>query len=184
MRESCICPMCYETLKKEKWASLRCGHVFCLSCLDLYAKAHRDTWKNSPNVMGVYPGPDCPECRLPVLPSSSGSRKSPFETGHPDLGTGKWRVWLLEELLRLVQKDEVKEEEEEREWQEEKEKFRRGEVPSPPPKLHDDDEERKRRESTMDVDEEEVKNKEESFDMLRDRKRSPYSNTESNPTEP
>jgi hypothetical protein len=132
-----------------------------VSCLDQYAKSHRDTWKNSPNVMGVYPGPDCPECRLPVLPSVSGSRKSPFESGHPDLGTGKWRVWLLEELLRLLEKDEIKEGEEEREWQEEKENFRRGKVPSPLPKSQDEDEERKRRENTMDVDENDEKSRKE-----------------------
>ncbi|KAH8913315.1 hypothetical protein BT69DRAFT_1344796 [Atractiella rhizophila] len=115
LRECVVCPMCYEYLKKEQWASLRCGHCFCLDCLDKYSASHKDQWKKNPNVQGSYPGYDCPECRLPVF--SASSKDSPFAAGHPGLKNGMWRVWILEEIVRHLEKREEKEEKEKEDWE-------------------------------------------------------------------
>ncbi|GAA5915031.1 uncharacterized protein JCM6883_004218 [Sporobolomyces salmoneus] len=86
LRDTLSCAVCYEPYTRSQAISLLCGHSFCQPCFQNWESRHVEAWKLNPNQQGVYPGPDCPECR---------SR---------EVRRGKMRVWALEETVRLVER--------------------------------------------------------------------------------
>ncbi|GAA5989841.1 hypothetical protein JCM11641_004811 [Rhodosporidiobolus odoratus] len=83
LKDTLSCPVCYEPFERDKAVSMSCGHTFCADCYKSWEARHVDAWKISPQ-QGAYPGPECPECRV------------------PDPRRGKVRIWALEEVIRLV----------------------------------------------------------------------------------
>ncbi|GAA5976908.1 hypothetical protein JCM5350_007287 [Sporobolomyces pararoseus] len=84
LRDTLSCAVCYEPYIKDQATSLLCGHSFCRDCFSNWEQRHVEAWKLNPHQQGVYPGPDCPECRS------------------KEVRRGKVRIWALEETVRLV----------------------------------------------------------------------------------
>lgn len=88
IQEALTCPVCYEFFGRDAAVSLLCGHTFCGPCFAKWEGSSKrilflffafgkfsdvcffgmvvarslDAFKLS-TIQGVYPGPDCPECR-------------------------------------------------------------------------------------------------------------------------
>lgn len=84
LRDTLSCAVCYEPYVRDQAISLLCGHSFCRACFSNWEERHVEAWKLNPHQHGVYPGPDCPECRS------------------KEVRRGKVRIWALEETVRLV----------------------------------------------------------------------------------
>lgn len=75
LRSTLSCSLCYEIFKPGDVTTLECGHTMCRQCLQQWNDSHI-------RLYNLATTPDCPECRQP--------------------GRHYVKVFLLEEVVRTV----------------------------------------------------------------------------------
>jgi bifunctional apoptosis regulator len=75
LRSTLSCSLCYELFKPGDVTTLECGHTMCRHCLKQWNDSHL-------RLYNLATTPDCPECRQP--------------------GRHYVKVYLLEEVVRVV----------------------------------------------------------------------------------
>lgn len=123
LRNTLSCSLCYELYKPNDVTTLECGHTMCRNCLQQWSDSHV-------RLYNLATTPDCPECRQP--------------------GRHYVKVFLLEEVVRTVDRLERLEAEAEAMKQAERkaaletekaEKAAQAEMTSPHETMEDTDEE-------------------------------------------